>query len=106
LTPADSNGVSPAIDPVPFVKETGPFETNESAATPPVYRTATRMSIRAHAPIPFPSKTEVARLLAIPTPPPSSLTPLSSPFPQIPSPPTHTSPTYAKAPLGYRAAEI
>ncbi|GJS95333.1 hypothetical protein Tco_0802301 [Tanacetum coccineum] len=40
-------------------------------------------------------------------------TPLSSPLPQIPSPPllvpslpTHTSPTYAEALLGYRAAEI
>ncbi|GKA37280.1 hypothetical protein Tco_0723845 [Tanacetum coccineum] len=56
---------------------------------------------------------EVARILALPTPPPSPLTPLSSPLPQIPSPPlplpsppTHTSPTYAKAPLGYKAAGI
>ncbi|GJT67257.1 hypothetical protein Tco_1018737, partial [Tanacetum coccineum] len=39
-----------------------------------------------------------------PTPPPSPLSPLSSPLPRIPSPPTHTSPTYAKAPLGYKAA--
>ncbi|GJT38718.1 putative reverse transcriptase domain-containing protein [Tanacetum coccineum] len=53
-------------------------------------------------PIPFPSKAEVARLLALPTPPPSLLTPLSSPLPQIPPPPT--SPTYAQAPLGTRAA--
>ncbi|GJT94706.1 hypothetical protein Tco_1090224 [Tanacetum coccineum] len=29
------------------------------------------------------------RLFALPTPPPSPLTPLSSPLPQIPSPPTH-----------------
>ncbi|GKG36033.1 hypothetical protein Tco_0443711, partial [Tanacetum coccineum] len=56
--------------------------------------------------------TEVDRLLAIPTPPPSPLTSLSSPLPQIPlppfpvpSPPT-TSPTYIEAPLGYRAAGI
>ncbi|GJS50898.1 reverse transcriptase domain-containing protein [Tanacetum coccineum] len=39
--------------------------------------------------IPFPSEEEVARLFALPTPPPSPLTPLSSPLPQIPSPPTH-----------------
>ncbi|GKD64753.1 putative reverse transcriptase domain-containing protein [Tanacetum coccineum] len=53
-------------------------------------------------------------------PPPSLLTLLSSPLPQIPSPPlpvpspllplpslpTHTSPTYAEAPLGYRAVGI
>ncbi|GJR05129.1 ribonuclease H-like domain-containing protein [Tanacetum coccineum] len=35
-----------------------------------------------------PSEAEVARLLAIPTPPPSPLTPLSSLLPQIPSPPS------------------
>nr|GEV99856.1 reverse transcriptase domain-containing protein [Tanacetum cinerariifolium] len=43
-----------------------------------------------HTYIPFPSEEEVDRLLALPTPPPSSLTPLSSP---------PTSPTYAQAPL-------
>ncbi|GJY87946.1 hypothetical protein Tco_0502574 [Tanacetum coccineum] len=70
------------------------------------------MSIRAQAPTPFPSEAEVNRLLALPTPPPSLLTPLSSPLPQIPSPPfpvpspPATSPTYAEAPLGFRAAEI
>nr|GEU69922.1 hypothetical protein [Tanacetum cinerariifolium] len=41
-----------------------------------------------HAPIPFPYEEEVAILLALQTPPPSPLTPLSSPLPQIPSPPT------------------
>ncbi|GJW49385.1 hypothetical protein Tco_0090736 [Tanacetum coccineum] len=51
-------------------------------------------------------------LLAIPTPPPSPLTSLSSSLPRIPSPPfpvpspLSTSPTDAGAPLGYRAAEI
>ncbi|GKC24714.1 reverse transcriptase domain-containing protein, partial [Tanacetum coccineum] len=71
------------------------------------------MSVWTQTPIPFPSEVEVARILALPTPPPSPLTPLSSPLPQIPSPPlplpsppTHTSPTYAEAPLGYRAAGI
>ncbi|GKE43981.1 hypothetical protein Tco_1471265, partial [Tanacetum coccineum] len=39
------------------------------------------------APIPFPFEPEVARLLALPTPPPSPITLLSSPLPQIPSPP-------------------
>nr|GEU66473.1 hypothetical protein [Tanacetum cinerariifolium] len=49
----------------------------------------------------------------LPSPPPFPLTPLSSPLPQIPSPPlpllslpTHTSPTYAEALLGYKAARI
>nr|GEY43785.1 putative reverse transcriptase domain-containing protein [Tanacetum cinerariifolium] len=62
---------------------------------------------------------EVDRLLAIPTLPPSLLTPLSSPLPRIPSPPLPVSslplplpsplpisPTDAGAPLGYRAAMI
>ncbi|GJX80934.1 hypothetical protein Tco_0329083 [Tanacetum coccineum] len=38
-------------------------------------------------PGPFLSEEEAERFLAIPTPPPSPLTPLSSPLPQIPSPP-------------------
>ncbi|GJZ96591.1 hypothetical protein Tco_0668925 [Tanacetum coccineum] len=46
---------------------------------------------------------EVDRLLAISTPPPSPLTPLSLPLPQIPSPPLPASPTHS---LGYRAAMI
>ncbi|GJT53453.1 hypothetical protein Tco_0988507 [Tanacetum coccineum] len=54
---------------------------------------------------------EVDRLLAIPTPPPSLLSPWSSPLPQIPSlplplPSPPTSPTYVEAPLSYRAAKI
>ncbi|GJR49132.1 putative reverse transcriptase domain-containing protein [Tanacetum coccineum] len=70
------------------------------------------MFIRCQTPIPFPFKAEVDRILAIPTLPPSPITPLSSPLPQIPSPPflvpspPTTSPTYTKAPLGYRAARI
>ncbi|GKE44996.1 hypothetical protein Tco_1472280, partial [Tanacetum coccineum] len=63
-------------------------------------------------PIPIPFEAKVDRLLAIPTPPPSPLTPLSSPLPQIPSPPLPvpspltTSLTYAEAPLGLREAKI
>ncbi|GKA38064.1 putative reverse transcriptase domain-containing protein [Tanacetum coccineum] len=108
LAPADSTAIaSPAVDPVPSAEETEPFETNKSAATPPpppAYRTTSRMSVRTQTPIPFPSEEKVARLLALPTPPPSPLTPLSSPLPQIPSPPLPvpspptTSPTYADAP--------
>ncbi|GJV70886.1 hypothetical protein Tco_1490881 [Tanacetum coccineum] len=71
----------------------------------------------ASTPISLPSDTEVAKLLAIPTLPPSPLSPLSSPLPQILSPlpqilslplpisppPLPTSLTY---PLGYRADMI
>ncbi|GKD95182.1 hypothetical protein Tco_1375019 [Tanacetum coccineum] len=94
LTLAYSTAVSSATNPVPSAKETEPFETDASAATPPP-----------------PHAYRVARLLAIPTPPPSPLTRLSSPLPHIPSPPLPvpsppTSPTYAEAPLGYRAVKI
>ncbi|GKF88496.1 hypothetical protein Tco_0259373, partial [Tanacetum coccineum] len=82
---------------------------------PPVYRVMARISIPAQAPTPFWSEAEVDRLLDIRTPPLSPLTLLSSPLPQIPSPPLPVSsplpvppplpasPTY---PLGYRAAMI
>ncbi|GKE10206.1 hypothetical protein Tco_1413757, partial [Tanacetum coccineum] len=115
LALADSTAASLVVDLIPFAEETEPFETDESAATPPpppAYRTTTRMFIQAQTPIPFLSEAEVDRLLAIPTPPPSPLTPLSSPLPQIPSPPfpvpspPTTSPTYTEAPLGYRAVGI
>ncbi|GJU31516.1 hypothetical protein Tco_1175105 [Tanacetum coccineum] len=45
------------------------------------------MSIRPQAPAPFLSEEVAERLLALPTPPPSPLSPYSSPLPQIPSPP-------------------
>nr|GEW54311.1 putative reverse transcriptase domain-containing protein [Tanacetum cinerariifolium] len=50
-----------------------------------------------------PPPAEVERLLALTTPPPSPLTPYSSPLPQIPSPSLPTSHTH---PLGYRATMI
>ncbi|GJW04671.1 hypothetical protein Tco_1563527 [Tanacetum coccineum] len=97
LAPADSSGV-PIVDPVPSAEDTKAFETDESAPTPPT------------------SPHQIARLFALPTPPSSPVTPLSSPLPQIPSPPLSVSslpltlpsppttrPTYAKAPLGYKA---
>ncbi|GKB09358.1 hypothetical protein Tco_0837670 [Tanacetum coccineum] len=66
----------PIDDPVPSAKDTEAFETDESAPTPP------------------PPRLRRARI-SIPSPP----------LP-LPSPPTHTSPTYAEAPLGYRATMI
>nr|GEY48552.1 hypothetical protein [Tanacetum cinerariifolium] len=93
--------------------KTEPFETDESTATPPphpVYRITTRMSIRPRTPISLPSDTDIATLMAIHTPPPSPLSLLSLPLPQIPSPPLPllspppTDPTYEEAPLGYRAS--
>ncbi|GJW75903.1 hypothetical protein Tco_0135273 [Tanacetum coccineum] len=79
-----------ATDQAPSAEETEPFETDESAATPPphpAYRVTARISILDPVPTPVWSDAEVSRLLAISTPPLSSLSPWSSPLPQIPSPP-------------------
>ncbi|GJU56031.1 hypothetical protein Tco_1229745 [Tanacetum coccineum] len=62
-----------------------PDVTSADSVPPPVHRTTARMSIRAQTPIPFPSETEVDRLLVISTPPPSPLTSYSSPLPHLPS---------------------
>ncbi|GKE74131.1 hypothetical protein Tco_1536172 [Tanacetum coccineum] len=78
------------IEGAPSAEETEPFETDESAATPPphpAYRVTVRISIRDEPPTPLWSDTEVARLLAIPTPPPSPLSLWSSQLPHIPLPP-------------------
>ncbi|GJX03872.1 hypothetical protein Tco_0189788 [Tanacetum coccineum] len=97
---ADSTAVAlPAVDHAPSAEETEPFEIDEDET-----------------PISLPSKEEVERLLALPSPSPSPLSPWSSPLPQIPSPPLlvslplpvsplplPASPTY---PLGYRDAMI
>ncbi|GJT54415.1 hypothetical protein Tco_0989469 [Tanacetum coccineum] len=56
-------------------------------SVPPVHRMTARISIRDEPSISLPPREEVERLLALTTPPPSPLTPLSSPLPQIPSPP-------------------
>ncbi|GKG27426.1 hypothetical protein Tco_0403129, partial [Tanacetum coccineum] len=72
LAPVDSVA-APVVDHVPSSEETKPFETDESAATPPACRTTARISIRPEAPMPFPSEEEVERLPALPPPPPSPL---------------------------------
>ncbi|GJZ78407.1 hypothetical protein Tco_0643244 [Tanacetum coccineum] len=76
------------------------------------YRVTARMSIRTQAPTPFLSEEVAERVLALPTPPPSPLSPYSSPLPQIPSPPLPIPPpppiipTYVEGSLGSRAAGI
>nr|GFA79844.1 hypothetical protein [Tanacetum cinerariifolium] len=120
--PADSIVVAPtAADQTPSMEETKPFETDESAATPPphpAYRTTARISIPALVPMPAWTDLEVVRLLAMSSPLASPLSPWSSPSPQIPfpplppilSPPSHVlSPAPPPSPirsLGYRAAMI
>nr|GFC58965.1 hypothetical protein [Tanacetum cinerariifolium] len=87
----DSVVVAPtAADQASSAEETEPFETDESAATPPLhpaYRTTARISIPALVPMPAWTDLEVVRLLAISSPPASPLSPWSSPPPQIPFPP-------------------
>ncbi|GKG04858.1 hypothetical protein Tco_0315245, partial [Tanacetum coccineum] len=56
-------------------------------SVPLVHRMIARISIRDEPSISLPPKEEVERLLALTTPPPSPLTPLSYPLPHIPSPP-------------------
>ncbi|GJT82935.1 hypothetical protein Tco_1057277 [Tanacetum coccineum] len=118
--PADSVVVAlPATNQAPSAEETEPFETDEFAATPPphlAYRVTAMISIPAPVPTPVWSDAEVARLLAISTPPSSPLSPWSSPLPHIPSPSLPLSPpspvlspTPPPSPirsLGYRAAMI
>ncbi|GKF59920.1 hypothetical protein Tco_0176706, partial [Tanacetum coccineum] len=64
------------------------------------------MSIQTQAPTPFLSEEVAERVLALPTPLPSPLSPYSSPLPQIPfpplpiPPPSPISPTSAEASLG------
>ncbi|GJZ98709.1 hypothetical protein Tco_0671162 [Tanacetum coccineum] len=90
-SPADSIVISlPAVDQAPSAEEVEPFETDESTTTPPphlAYRITARISIRDETPISLPFREDVERLLAMPTPPSSPLSPWSSPLPQIPSPP-------------------
>ncbi|GJT07928.1 putative reverse transcriptase domain-containing protein [Tanacetum coccineum] len=99
----------------PSAEETEPFETDESAATPPphpAYRMTARISIPEPLPVPAWSDSEVARLLAISSPPASPLSPWSSSPPQIPFPLSPPLPVLTAPPpspirsLGYRAATI
>nr|GEZ93224.1 hypothetical protein [Tanacetum cinerariifolium] len=119
--PAPANSVvvaSTAADQAPSAEEMEPFETDESAATPPPHLTycmIARISIPAPVPMPAWSDSEIVRLLAISSQP---LSPWSSPPPWIPFPPLPPirsppslvlSPTPPPSPirsLGYRAAMI
>nr|GFA91154.1 hypothetical protein [Tanacetum cinerariifolium] len=122
LDPADFVVVAlTAADQAPSAEETEPFETDESAATPPphpAYRMTARISIPALIHVPAWSDSEVVRLLAMSSPPSSPLSPWSSPPPQIPFPPlppilSPPSPVLSPAPppslirsLGYRVVMI
>ncbi|GKE29240.1 hypothetical protein Tco_1444624 [Tanacetum coccineum] len=77
------------------------------------YLRRARMTVRPKPPMVASTKALISEYAYAPTPPspPSPLSPLSSPLPRIPSLPLlllplHTSPTYASAPLGYRATML
>nr|GFC60479.1 hypothetical protein [Tanacetum cinerariifolium] len=79
--PAPANSIvvaSTVADQALSAEETEPFETDESAATPPphpAYRMTARISIPAPVPMPAWSDLEVVRLLAMSSPPASPLSP-------------------------------
>ncbi|GJV26952.1 hypothetical protein Tco_1383400 [Tanacetum coccineum] len=64
-------------------EEEGDHPALANSVPPPVHRVTARMFVRAQTPISLPLDIKVARVLAIPTPPPPPLSPLSSPLPQI-----------------------
>nr|GFB82562.1 hypothetical protein [Tanacetum cinerariifolium] len=71
----------------------------DSIPPPRALRVTARISFRPQPPTLFFTKEEAERFLAMPIPPPSPLTPLSSPLPQIPSPPLPASPPILPIPL-------
>nr|GFB63804.1 hypothetical protein [Tanacetum cinerariifolium] len=70
-------------DSVSASEETKPFKEDKTAATPPPfgYCVAARISVQPHILMPFRSESKVERLLAIPTPPLSPVSPTSYPLP-------------------------
>ncbi|GKD95876.1 hypothetical protein Tco_1379773 [Tanacetum coccineum] len=98
LAPADSAAL-PAIDFVPSVEETEPFETDKSAATPPPPPCAVvplsmtrlhraRITVKPQIPLSASIKARIVEYVSAPSSlSPSPLTSYSSPLHQIPSPP-------------------
>ncbi|GJU53811.1 hypothetical protein Tco_1227525 [Tanacetum coccineum] len=72
----------------------------------PVHRMTAKISIRDEPSISLPPREEVERLLALTTLPPSPLTPLSSPLPQILAPPLPASPPASALPASPSASPI
>ncbi|GKA06295.1 retrovirus-related pol polyprotein from transposon TNT 1-94 [Tanacetum coccineum] len=87
LASADSTTL-PTIDPILSTEDTEAFETDESAPTPPLPRLRKAgISVRLSPPMTTSMEALIAEYAAAPTlpsPPPSPLTPLSSPLPRFP----------------------
>nr|GFA83664.1 hypothetical protein [Tanacetum cinerariifolium] len=71
----------------------------DSIPPPPALCVTARISFRPQPPTLSFTKEDAERFLAMPIPPPSPLTPLSSPLPQMPSPSLSTSPPILPIPL-------
>ncbi|GJU21178.1 hypothetical protein Tco_1154520 [Tanacetum coccineum] len=94
---ADPPGICPDSDLERYREDEDEDEEEEvhpapADSVPPIQCMTARISIRDEPSISLPPREEVERLLALTTPPPSPLTPLSSPLPHIPSPPFPASP--------------
>ncbi|GKF60506.1 hypothetical protein Tco_0177292, partial [Tanacetum coccineum] len=110
LALADSSAI-PVVNPVPSARDTEAFETDESAPIPkspqirvPFAQTRLRRAwktVRLEPPMSPSMEAHIAKHTVAPTPP----LPVASPPLPLPLPLT-TSPTDARAPLGYRAARI
>ncbi|GKG06765.1 hypothetical protein Tco_0329734, partial [Tanacetum coccineum] len=83
----DEEEEDPSKDDADYEEEDEEDEEDKEEEHPTVHRMTARISIQAEPSISLTPREEVERLLALTTLPPSPLTPLSSPLPQIPSPP-------------------
>ncbi|GJV61733.1 hypothetical protein Tco_1467833, partial [Tanacetum coccineum] len=96
LALADSSAI-PVVDPVPSVGDTKAFGMDESAPIPRSPQTKVpfaqtrlrraRKTVRLEPPMSLSMEARIAEYAVAPTPPPSPLSPWSSPLPHIPSPP-------------------
>nr|GEU34795.1 hypothetical protein [Tanacetum cinerariifolium] len=114
--PQSSEQTPPSPDYVPGEEESSKDDDDkeEEDAFEEDEEEKARKTVRPQPPMTASTKaliTKYAFAPTLPSPPPSPLSPLTSPLHMIPSPPLllpplHTSPTYASVPLGYKAVLV
>nr|GEV25314.1 putative reverse transcriptase domain-containing protein [Tanacetum cinerariifolium] len=88
LDEESDDNVASEEEPSEGFDDTEPSEKDETAVTPPPSRLrGARIYVRPQTPMPLLFEARVVELLVMPTPPPSTFIPMSSPLPQISSPP-------------------
>nr|GFC31842.1 hypothetical protein [Tanacetum cinerariifolium] len=102
--PEEDDDEDPKEDPADYLADHDDDEEEHPASAdsiphPPALRVTARISFRPQPPTLSFTKEDAERFLAMPIPPPSPLTLLSSPLPQIPSPPLSASPHILLIPL-------